>query len=239
MHAAGAAQDRFKQSILRTDIKPPIGLDDNRAAGASDPGIDNRKQYDWRREPHRVSRQQIGGRFGVSGGQIDKQVYDRHSRRLSCQHGLDLAGIGPGETEIGEQRDHRLVSFALTLSRAKPANGQLLFSYDLDFAANRAVRLSSGQSRVGLGSIFARTDYGFLLANSDRHIRQRWFLLKLLGDCVSCRCRSCLFWGNAMRKILTAAAVCLAASLQVAVAADGGCYSATDQEAEQAIVFQT
>jgi len=42
-----------------------------------------------------------------------------------------------------------------------------------------------------------------------------------------------------MRKILTAAAVCLAASLQVAVAADGGCYSATDQEAEQAIVFQT
>ncbi len=42
-----------------------------------------------------------------------------------------------------------------------------------------------------------------------------------------------------MRKILTAAAVCLAASLQVAVAADGSCYSATDQEAEQAIVFQT
>jgi hypothetical protein len=38
---------------------------------------------------------------------------------------------------------------------------------------------------------------------------------------------------------MTAAAACLAASLQVAVAADGGCYSATDQEAEQAIVFQT
>ncbi len=42
-----------------------------------------------------------------------------------------------------------------------------------------------------------------------------------------------------MRKVLTAAAACLAASLQVAVAADGGCYSAMDQEAEQAIVFQT
>jgi hypothetical protein len=46
-------------------------------------------------------------------------------------------------------------------------------------------------------------------------------------------------WGNAMRKVILAAAVCLAASLQTAAAADGNCYSATDQEAEQAIVFQT
>jgi hypothetical protein len=46
-------------------------------------------------------------------------------------------------------------------------------------------------------------------------------------------------WGNAMRKVFMAAAVCLAASLQAASAADGSCYSATDQEAEQAIVFQT
>lgn len=42
-----------------------------------------------------------------------------------------------------------------------------------------------------------------------------------------------------MRKILAAAAACLVASLQVAVAADGNCYSAMDKEAEQAIVFQT
>ena len=46
-------------------------------------------------------------------------------------------------------------------------------------------------------------------------------------------------WGNAMRKVLLAAAACIAASLQTASAADGSCYSATDQEAEQAIVFQT
>lgn len=46
-------------------------------------------------------------------------------------------------------------------------------------------------------------------------------------------------WGNAMKKVVMAAAVCLAASLQSASAADGSCYSAMDQEAEQAIVFQT
>jgi hypothetical protein len=47
-------------------------------------------------------------------------------------------------------------------------------------------------------------------------------------------------WGNAMRKaFLAAAAVCVAASLHTASAADGSCYSALDQEAEQAIVFQT
>jgi hypothetical protein len=42
-----------------------------------------------------------------------------------------------------------------------------------------------------------------------------------------------------MKQVFIAAAICLAASLQIALAADGGCYSATDQEAEQAIVFQT
>jgi hypothetical protein len=42
-----------------------------------------------------------------------------------------------------------------------------------------------------------------------------------------------------MKKMLTAAALCLAAWLPPALAADGGCYSALDQEAEQAIVFQT
>jgi hypothetical protein len=41
-----------------------------------------------------------------------------------------------------------------------------------------------------------------------------------------------------MKKFFVAA-VCLAASLQPALAADGRCYSAADQEAEQAIVFQT
>jgi hypothetical protein len=46
--------------------------------------------------------------------------------------------------------------------------------------------------------------------------------------------------GDAMKRFFTAAAaVCLAATLQSAVAADGRCYSAADQEAEQAIVFQT
>lgn len=44
--------------------------------------------------------------------------------------------------------------------------------------------------------------------------------------------------GNAMKKIPIAVAVCLAASLQTALAA-GSCYSAADQEAEQAILFQT
>lgn len=42
-----------------------------------------------------------------------------------------------------------------------------------------------------------------------------------------------------MRKAVVLAAACIAASLQSASAADGSCYSAADQEAEQAIVFQT
>ena len=42
-----------------------------------------------------------------------------------------------------------------------------------------------------------------------------------------------------MRKVFIAAAVSIAASLQPALAADGSCYSALDQEAEQAIVYQT
>jgi hypothetical protein len=42
-----------------------------------------------------------------------------------------------------------------------------------------------------------------------------------------------------MKRVFTAAAICLATSLQPALAADGSCYSPTDQEAEQAIVFQT
>jgi hypothetical protein len=46
-------------------------------------------------------------------------------------------------------------------------------------------------------------------------------------------------WGNAMRKAVLAAAVCAAASLQPASAAERSCYSPTDLEAEQAIVFQT
>jgi hypothetical protein len=45
--------------------------------------------------------------------------------------------------------------------------------------------------------------------------------------------------GDAMKKIFAAAAVWLAATLPPALAADGSCYSAIDQEAEQAIVFQT
>jgi hypothetical protein len=46
-------------------------------------------------------------------------------------------------------------------------------------------------------------------------------------------------WGNAMRKTVLAAAVCAVASLQAASAAERSCYSPTDLEAEQAIVFQT
>jgi hypothetical protein len=45
--------------------------------------------------------------------------------------------------------------------------------------------------------------------------------------------------GNAMKKAVMLAAVFVAASLQAASAADGSCYTAIDQEAEQAIVFQT
>jgi hypothetical protein len=46
-------------------------------------------------------------------------------------------------------------------------------------------------------------------------------------------------WGNAMRKAVLAVAVCAAASLHAASAAERSCYSAMDLEAEQAIVFQT
>lgn len=42
-----------------------------------------------------------------------------------------------------------------------------------------------------------------------------------------------------MRKAVLAAAVCAAVSLQAASAAERGCYSPTDLEAEQAIEFQT
>jgi hypothetical protein len=46
-------------------------------------------------------------------------------------------------------------------------------------------------------------------------------------------------WGNAMRKVVLAAALFAAASFQGASAADKQCYSAADVEAEQAILFQT
>ncbi len=42
-----------------------------------------------------------------------------------------------------------------------------------------------------------------------------------------------------MRKLVLAAGLVAAASLQVASAADRNCYSASDMEAEQAILFQT
>jgi hypothetical protein len=46
-------------------------------------------------------------------------------------------------------------------------------------------------------------------------------------------------WGNAMRKVVLAAALFTAASSQGVSAADRQCYSAADVEAEQAILFQT
>ena len=46
-------------------------------------------------------------------------------------------------------------------------------------------------------------------------------------------------WGNAMKKVVLAAALFAAASFQGASAADKQCYSAADVEAEQAILFQT
>ena len=42
-----------------------------------------------------------------------------------------------------------------------------------------------------------------------------------------------------MRKAVLVAAMCMAMMLQSAAAADHNCYTALDQEAEQAIVFQT
>jgi len=47
------------------------------------------------------------------------------------------------------------------------------------------------------------------------------------------------FWGNAMRKLIVAAALFAAASYQGVSAADRQCYSAADVEAEQAILLQT
>lgn len=60
----------------------------------------------------------------------------------------------------------------------------------------------------------------------------------MLADCVCCVERRGIL-GDAMRKAVLAAALFAAASLQGASAADRHCYSATDLEAEQAIVFQT
>ena len=48
-----------------------------------------------------------------------------------------------------------------------------------------------------------------------------------------------LIWGIAMRKVVLAAALLAAAALGTASAADRNCYSASDIEAEQAILFQT
>ena len=44
-------------------------------------------------------------------------------------------------------------------------------------------------------------------------------------------------WGNAMKKLVLAAALFAAASVQGVSAADRQCYSAADIEAEQAILF--
>jgi hypothetical protein len=46
-------------------------------------------------------------------------------------------------------------------------------------------------------------------------------------------------WGNAMKKLVLAAALFAAASVQGVSAADRQCYSAADIEAEQALLFQT
>ena len=48
-----------------------------------------------------------------------------------------------------------------------------------------------------------------------------------------------LGWGNAMKKLVLAAALLAAASMQGVSAAEKQCYSAADVEAEQAILFQT
>src|SRR5271169_4623110 len=48
-----------------------------------------------------------------------------------------------------------------------------------------------------------------------------------------------IFWGNAMRRAVVAAAIFAAVSLHGASAADRHCYSDVDLEAEQAIRFQT
>src|SRR5215471_4088277 len=61
----------------------------------------------------------------------------------------------------------------------------------------------------------------------------------MLAVCVSCGARRGIFWGNAMRKTVVAAAILAAVSLQGASAADRHCYSDADLEAEQAIKFQT
>ena len=48
-----------------------------------------------------------------------------------------------------------------------------------------------------------------------------------------------LGWGNAMKKLVLAAALLAAGSMQGVSAAEKQCYSAADVEAEQAILFQT
>src|SRR5204863_7359070 len=60
--ARGAAQHDLEEAVIGPDIAPPVGLDDQRAAVAADPGTDNSRQYRPGGEPPRIRGEQIGRR---------------------------------------------------------------------------------------------------------------------------------------------------------------------------------
>jgi hypothetical protein len=105
--ARRAPQDNLEQAIIGADIEPSVGFDDQRAAIAADSGIDDAQQHGSGRKPLAIGGEQIGRRLGFAGRQVGKQRDHRDRRRGLLQYRGDLAGIGPLQTEIGEQHNHR------------------------------------------------------------------------------------------------------------------------------------
>ena len=101
-----------------------IGFDDDRRTLPAHPGVDDCENDRTGRKPSAVGGKQIGCRLGLCRGQVGKQVDHRNAGCDLVQHGLDLAGIGPFETKIGEQDNYRSHSrlFVINCSTAPATN---------------------------------------------------------------------------------------------------------------------
>src|SRR5262245_43168446 len=116
------AHDNLEQAVARTDEPAVIGLDSDRRPIAADARIDDAEKYGVGGEPQQIGCQQIRRRLRILHGRISEEIDDRHARRPLQQHGFDLPGVGPSETEIAKEDDHRprLASLITRMAALRP-----------------------------------------------------------------------------------------------------------------------
>jgi hypothetical protein len=68
----GAPRHNIEETVIRPDIKPPIGLDDDRAARAANPRIDDTEKDRAGRKPRGISGEQVGGGLGLPGRRVGR-----------------------------------------------------------------------------------------------------------------------------------------------------------------------